>query len=156
MENASERKGFCKGIVIGISASCTTPFVLSSLQKCRQNQITIGCIVNNPTSPIAAQAEFPVETITGPEFISGSTRMKSATAQKIIFDIISNTTMIQLGRVLDNQMVHVKLINNKIINRSVRMLMNKSGLESYEGDRSILLDHGNVQNALDYLKNEQQ
>lgn len=151
-----EEKVSAKDIVIGISASGTTPFVLSSIQKCRQNQITTGCIVNNPASPIAALADFPVETITGPEFISGSTRMKSATAQKMTFDIISTTVMIQLGRVLDNQMVHVKLINKKIIDRSVRMIMNKAGLESYDRAKLILFTHGSVQTALEYLKQEQQ
>src|SRR6185312_13162095 len=94
-----EAKISSNDIVIGISASGTTPFVLESLKRCRENNISTGCIVSNPDSPIAAQADYPVEVITGPEFISGSTRMKCGTAQKMIFDMISTTTMIRLGRV---------------------------------------------------------
>jgi N-acetylmuramic acid 6-phosphate etherase len=104
-----------KDIVLGISASGSTPFVLSALTQCQKNNITTGCIVSNPDSTIAAKANYPVEVITGPEFICGSTRMKCATAQKMLFDMISTTTMIRLGRVEDNRMVNVKLINDKII-----------------------------------------
>lgn len=140
-------------IVIGISASGTTPYVLGALEKCRENKISTGCIVSNPDSPIARQADYPVEVITGPEFITGSTRMKCGTAQKIIFDMISTTTMIQLGRVKDNKMVHVKLINNKIIDRSVRILMELSGLDTYDDAKELLMRYGSVERALSYLKN---
>lgn len=138
-----------KDIVIGISASGTTPFVLSALKKCRKNRITTGCIVSNPNSPIAEQADIPVEVITGTEFITGSTRMKCGTAQKMIFDMISTTTMIKLGRVLDNQMVNVKLINDKITNRAVKMLMNNTGITDYNTAKELLLEHGSVKKALD-------
>lgn len=138
-----------KDIVVGISASGTTPFVLSALNECKNHQITTACIVSNPGSPIAELADIPVEVITGPEFITGSTRMKCGTAQKMIFDMISTTTMIKLGRVLDNQMVHVKLINDKIIDRAVKMLMKNTGLEDYSRAKALLLEHGSVQNALD-------
>ncbi|GEP96619.1 N-acetylmuramic acid 6-phosphate etherase [Chitinophaga cymbidii] len=138
-------------IVIGISASGTTPYVLSGLQECRQRGILTGCIVSNPGSPIAAQADFPVEVITGPEFISGSTRMKCGTAQKMIFDIISTTTMIQIGRVEDNRMVNVALINNKIIDRAVKMLMAKAAIQNYEEAKQLLMKHGSVKKALDHL-----
>jgi N-acetylmuramic acid 6-phosphate etherase len=141
-----------KDIVIGISASGTTPFVLGALQNCRQNGIATGCIVSNPGSPIAAGADFPVEVITGPEFITGSTRMKCGTAQKMLFDMISTTAMIQLGRVEDNQMVNVLLINDKITDRAVKMLMKNSGLSSYEEAKEILLQHGSVKHAMDHLK----
>lgn len=151
-----EKKISGKDIVIGISASGTTPFVLSSLKKCRENNITTGCIVSNPDSPIAAQADLPVEVITGSEFISGSTRMKCATAQKMIFDMISTTTMIRLGRVLDNGMVNAKLINDKIIDRSVKMLMEKAGLKDYDRAREILFEQGSVQNAMNHLGQEQE
>lgn len=137
-------------IVIGISASGTTPFVLAALKKCRENGIATGCVVSNPGSPIAAQADFPIEIITGPEFISGSTRMKCGTAQKMIFDMISTTVMIRLGRVEDNSMVHVKLINDKITDRAVKMLMEKAGLSDYAEAKTILLQHGSVKNALDH------
>jgi N-acetylmuramic acid 6-phosphate etherase len=138
-------------IVIGISASGTTPFVLTALQTCRQHAITTGCIVSNPDSPIAAAADFPVEVITGPEFITGSTRMKCGTAQKMLFDMISTTTMIQLGRVEDNQMVNVLLINDKITDRAVRMLMEKAGIADYDKARQLLLEQGSVRKALDHL-----
>ena len=137
-------------IVIGISASGTTPFVLAALKKCRENAIATGCLVSNPDSPIAAQADFPIEIITGPEFITGSTRMKCGTAQKMIFDMISTTVMIQLGRVEDNSMVNVKLINDKITDRAVKMLMEKAGLSDYAEAKTILLQHGSVKNALDH------
>lgn len=140
-----------KDIVLGISASGTTPFVLSALKECRKHNIATGCIVSNPNSPIAEQAVFPVEVITGPEFISGSTRMKCGTAQKMIFDMISTTTMIQLGRVEDNQMVNVKLINDKITNRAVKMLMTKAGISDYESAKALLFEQGSVKNALNYL-----
>jgi N-acetylmuramic acid 6-phosphate etherase len=139
-------------IVIGISASGTTPFVLGALEACRRNNIATGCIVSNPDSPIAAQADYPVEVITGPEFITGSTRMKCGTAQKMIFDMISTTTMIQLGRVEDNQMVHVKLINDKITDRAVKMLMGKADIASYEEARTLLFKHGSVKSAIDHIK----
>lgn len=140
-----------KDIVIGISASGTTPYVLAGLQECRQHGITTGCIVSNPGSPIAAQADFPVEVITGPEFVSGSTRMKCGTAQKMIFDMISTTTMIQLGRVEDNRMVNVALINDKIIDRAVKMLMAKAAIDDYEEAKKLLIAHGSVRKALDHL-----
>lgn len=140
-----------KDIVVGISASGTTPFVLAALKECRKNKITTGCIVNNPASPIAAQADYPVEVITGPEFITGSTRMKSGTSQKLIFDMISTTVMIQLGRVYDNKMVHVKLINQKITDRAVNILMELSGISDYEEAKALLLQQGSVDKAIKYL-----
>jgi N-acetylmuramic acid 6-phosphate etherase len=139
-------------IVIGISASGTTPFVLGALEQCRKLHISTGCIVSNPGSPIAGQADFPVEVITGPEFITGSTRMKCGTAQKMIFDMISTTTMIRLQRVEDNQMVNVQLINDKITDRAVKMLMEKSGIGDYEKAKSRLLKYGSVKKAMDQLK----
>ena len=141
-----------KDIVIGISASGTTPFVLGALEYCKKNNITTGCIVSNPDSPIAHQSDYPVEVITGPEFITGSTRMKCGTAQKMIFDMISTTVMIQLGRVEDNQMVNVMLINNKITDRAVKMLMGKAEIASYDDAKTLLLKHGSVKNAIDHLK----
>src|SRR5690606_9705238 len=121
-----------KDIVVGISASGTTPFVLGALRQCRENNITTGCIVSNEESPISGLADYPVEVITGPEFITGSTRMKSGSVQKMIFDMISTTVMVQLGRVKDNKMVHVKLINNKITDRAIKILMELGGMEDYQ------------------------
>jgi len=138
-------------VVVGISASGTTPFVLAALHRCQEHGIVTGCIVSNPDSPIAEASEFPVEVITGPEFITGSTRMKCGTAQKMIFDIISTTVMIQLGRVEDNSMVNVALINDKITDRAVRMLMEKTGIVDYDGAKLILLEHGSVKQALEHV-----
>jgi len=146
-QNVSE-----KDIVIGITASGTTPFVVGALTECRKRHIATGCIVSNPESPVAQQADYPVEVITGPEFITGSTRMKCGTAQKMIFDMISTTTMIQLGRVEDNKMVNVMLINDKITDRAVKILMEKSGIAGYDEAKTILLHHGSVRKALDHLQ----
>ena len=151
-ERLLEETVSAKDIVIGISASGTTPFVLGALKACQTNKITTGCIVSNPQSPIAQFADFPVEVVTGPEFITGSTRMKCGTAQKMLFDMISTTVMIQLGRVEDNQMVNVMLINNKITDRAVRMLMEKGSLSDYQEAKALLLKYGSVKNALDQLK----
>ena len=138
-------------IVIGISASGTTPFVLGALTECRRHRVPTGCIVSNPGSPIAAAADYPVEVITGPEFLTGSTRMKCGTAQKMLFDMISTTTMILLGRVLDNQMIDVLLINDKITDRAVHILMEKAGIADYAKARDTLLTHGSVRDALVHL-----
>ncbi|WP_270087432.1 N-acetylmuramic acid 6-phosphate etherase [Sphingobacterium sp. SYP-B4668] len=142
-------------IVVGVSASGTTPFVLEALRMCKAAKITTGCIVSNPESPIASQSDYAVEVFTGPEFITGSTRMKCGTAQKMLFDIISTTTMIRLGRVEDNNMVHVALINDKITDRAVRMLMKTSGIADYNHAKSLLLMHGSVKKAQDVLIKKQ-
>jgi N-acetylmuramic acid 6-phosphate etherase len=143
-------------IVVGVSASGTTPFVLGGLTRCREQGITTGCLVSNPGTPIAAQADYPVEVITGPEFITGSTRMKCGTMQKMVFDMISTTVMIQLGRVKDNRMVNVMLINEKITDRAVRMLMEFAGIDSYEEASRLLHEQGSVQKALDHLSSRSQ
>lgn len=140
-------------IVVGISASGTTPFVLSALTSCREAGITTGCIVSNPDAPIAKQSDYPVEVITGPELVTGSTRMKCGTAQKMIFDMISTTTMIRLGRVEDNSMIHVSLINDKIRDRAVRMLMQKTGISDYDNASSLLIKYGSVKAAKDAILN---
>ena len=140
-----------KDIVVGISASGTTPFVFGALTNCREHGITTGCIVSNPESPIASVATFPVEVITGPEFITGSTRMKCGSAQKMIFDMISTTVMIQLGRVKDNKMVNVLLINDKITDRAVKMLMELGNITEYAKAKELLHAQGSVQKAIDYI-----
>ena len=141
-----------KDIVVGISASGTTPFVLHGLKKCRENGIATCCIVNNPGTPIAEVSDYPVEVITGPEFVTGSTRMKAGASQKMLFDMISTTVMIQLGRVLDNRMINVQLINQKITDRAVRILIDKSDISDYEEARKLLFKHGSVAKALENLK----
>ncbi len=140
-----------KDIVVGISASGTTPYVLSGLKKCKEDGIPCGCIVSNLGSPIAALADYPVEVITGPEFVTGSTRMKCGTAQKMLFDMISTTVLIRLGKVEDNRMVNVRLINNKVVDRSVKMIMLLTGLKDYEQAKAILLQRGDVKKSVDYI-----
>lgn len=137
-----------KDIVIGISASGTTPFVLKGLKSCCENGIATGCIVSNAMSPISAYATYPVEVITGPEFITGSTRMKCGTAQKMILDMISTTTMVRLGRVKDNKMIHVALINNKITDRAVKILMEQGSIKDYDEAKTLLLANGSIHKAL--------
>lgn len=135
-------------IVVGISASGTTPFVLAALQHCRANGITTGCIVNNPNSPIASQADYKVEIITGPEFVSGSTRMKAGSSQKLIFDMISTTVQIRLGRVEGNKMVNAKLINAKLIDRAVRIFMERNPkYKDYDEVKKLILKAGSVKKA---------
>ena len=141
-----------KDFIIGISACGTTPFVLSGLKKCKENNIPCGCIVSNPGSPIAAIADYPIEVITGPEFVTGSTRMKCGTAQKMILDMISTTVLIRLERVEDNKMVNVRLINNKVVDRSIKMVMELSGMTNYEQAKEILMECGNVKKSVDYIQ----
>lgn len=140
-----------KDFVLGISASGTTPFVLAALQACQLKGITTGCLVSNPESPIAGAADFPLEIITGPEFVSGSTRMKCGTMQKMVFDMISTTCMVRLRRVEDNKMVNVQLINDKITDRAVKMLMERAGLTDYDKAKTLLLEKGSVKKALEAL-----
>lgn len=134
-------------VIIGISASGTTPFVLETLKKCKEEGIVTGCIVSNPDSAIASYSDYPIEVITGPEFVTGSTRMKCGTAQKMIFDMISTTAMIRLNRVQDTSMIHVALINDKITDRAVKILMKNTGIENYEDAKALLLKHGSVDKA---------
>lgn len=139
--------------VIGIAASGTTPYVTGALESCRKNGIATGCIVCNPGSPVAAHADYPVEVITGPEFVTGSTRMKAGTAQKMVLNMISTAAMIRMGRVKDNQMVHMQISNDKLTDRGTRMLMERAGLDNYEQAKELLLKYGSVQAAIDHLNN---
>lgn len=144
-----------KDFVFGISASGSTPYVLAGLKKCKELHIPCGCIVNNPDSPIAAVSDYPVEVITGPEFVSGSTRMKCGTVQKMLFDMISTTVFIRLGKVEDNRMVNVRLINNKALDRSVKMLQEKRGINDYEEAKKLVLNFGSVRKAMDFIDSQQ-
>ena len=140
--------------VIGISASGSTPFVLAGLKRCRELGVLCGCLVNNPGSPIAAACDYPIEIVMGPEFVTGSTRMKCGTAQKMVFDMISTTVLIRLGRVEGNKMVNVRLINNKVIDRSTRMLMELEGIEDYEYARGLIETHQSVKKAMNFLDSQ--
>ncbi|RFM28937.1 N-acetylmuramic acid 6-phosphate etherase [Deminuibacter soli] len=136
-------------VVIGIAASGTTPYVIGALEKSRANGIVTGCVVCNPGSPIAAVADFPVEVVVGPEFITGSTRMKSGTAQKLVLNMISTTVMIQLGRIEDNKMVNMQLSNEKLIERGVKMVQEQLPQLDYEKAKSLLLQYRSIKKAVD-------
>ena len=133
--------------VIGIAASGTTPYVIGALKTCRENNILTGCIVCNAGSPVAANADYAIEVVVGPEFVTGSTRMKSGTAQKLCLNMISTAVMIKLGRVEDNKMVNMQLSNYKLIDRGTNMIVDQTGL-SYDAAKTLLLKEGSVKKAL--------
>jgi len=135
--------------VVGIAASGTTPYVVRGLATCQQNGITTGCITCNPDSPMAVASDHPIEVIVGPEFVTGSTRMKSGTAQKLVLNMISTSVMIQLGRVQDNRMVDMQLSNNKLVDRGTKMVMNALENVDYETAKALLLEHGSVRKAVE-------
>jgi len=140
-----------KDVVIGIASSGTTPYVIGALKECKKAGIVTGCITCNPGSPLAKEVDYPIEVIVGPEFVTGSTRMKSGTAQKLVLNMISTAVMILIGRVDDNKMVNMQLTNNKLIDRGTRMVMERTGLSDYEDAKRLLLQHGSVKKAIDSL-----
>jgi len=133
--------------VLGIAASGTTPYVIGAVSEARKKGILTGCITSNPNSPLAAAAEHPIETIVGPEFVTGSSRMKSGTAQKMVLNMISTTLMIRMGRVKGNRMVKMQLTNAKLVDRGTRMIQESLGL-SYEEAQERLLEEGSVDKVL--------
>ena len=133
--------------LLGIAASGTTPYVIETIRQARLNGLLTGCITSNPDTPLAQEAEFPIETIVGPEFVTGSSRMKSGTAQKMVLNMISTTLMIRMGRVQGNRMVNMQLKNDKLVDRGTRMLQESLGL-SYEEARQRLLEAGSVSKCL--------
>ena len=138
--------------VIGIAASGTTPYVLGALRNARANGILTASISCNPNSPISHEVEHKIEVVVGPEFVTGSTRLKAGTAQKLVLNMITTTTMIKLGRVKGNKMVNMQLSNAKLIDRGARIIMEELGLD-YEHAKNALLLHGSVKKAIDaYLK----
>ncbi len=136
-----------KDVVVGIAASGTTPYVIGGLKAANQQGITTGCIVCNSGSPVAAVAQYPVEVVVGPEFVSGSTRMKSGTAQKLVLNMLTTAVMIQLGRVKGNKMVDMQLTNNKLYSRGVKIIMNETGASEEEAT-GLLEQYGNVRKAI--------
>ena len=142
-----------KDVVIGIAASGTTPYVISALEECKKRGIITGSITNNPGSPLALVADYPIEVAVGPEFVTGSTRMKSGTAQKLVLNMISTTVMIQLGRVEDNKMVNMQLTNEKLVDRGTKMIMDKLNLPDYNRAKELLLTHGSVKKAITAFSN---
>lgn len=139
--------------VIGIAASGTTPYVVGALRKARENGILTASIACNPDSPMAAEADIAIEPIVGPEFVTGSTRMKSGTAQKMVLNMITTSTMIQLGRVKGNRMVNMQLTNQKLVDRGTRMIMEELHL-AYEQAEHLLLLYGSVKKAVDSFRKE--
>ncbi len=139
--------------VVGIAASGSTPYVINGLSTCNKNNIETGCISCNMNSPLAAVAKYPVEVVVGPEYVTGSTRMKAGTAQKLTLNMLSTTVMIKLGRVKDNKMVDMQLSNNKLVDRGTRMIVNKIEIE-YDQAKKLLLRHGSVRAALDAYDDE--
>lgn len=138
--------------VIGIAASGSTPYVVGALRKARAEGLLTGCITCNPDSAVAAEAEIPMVAVVGPEFVTGSTRMKSGTAQKLILNMVSTAVMIRMGHVRGSRMVDMQLSNAKLVDRGTRMIMEESGLTDYDRARALLLEHGSVRKAVDSLK----
>lgn len=143
-----------RDFVIGLAASGTTPYVLGAIRHCRQAGIPTGSISCNPESPLSLEADFPVEAVTGPEFVTGSTRLKAGTAQKLILNMISTTLMIRLGRVEDNKMVHLQLTNEKLLERGEKMVMAGAGITDAGEARRLLALHGSVRNAIEAGKSQ--
>ncbi len=142
-----------KDVVLGISASGSTPYVLGGLKKCKAKGIATSCMVCNPNSSIAETSDFPIEVIVGPEFVTGSTRMKSGTATKLVLNMITTAVMIQLGRVEDNKMVNMQLSNHKLVERGVNMLVEKTNLP-YQEAKQLLLKEGSVKLATEVFLNK--
>lgn len=138
-----------KDVLVGIAASGTTPYVIGGLKAANENKIATGCVVCNSGSPVAAEANYPVEVVTGPEFLTGSTRMKAGTAQKQVLNMLTTTVMIQLGRVKGNKMVDMQLSNNKLVDRGTKMVMAEIGVDETTAAQ-LLKEQGSVRKAVDF------
>ena len=141
-----------KDTVIGIAASGRTPYVIGGVKTARENGVLTGCITCNPDSPLAWEVEHPIEPIVGPEFVTGSTRMKAGTAQKLVLNMISTAVMIQLGRVKGNRMVDMQLSNNKLVDRGTKMVMEMLQIDKDAAEK-LLREHGSVRKVIDFIKN---
>jgi len=135
--------------VVGIAASGTTPYVIGAVKGARERGLLTGCITCNEGSPVAEAAELPVVAVVGPEFVTGSTRMKAGTATKLILNMISTATMIRLGHVKGSKMVDMELTNNKLVDRGARMIMDATGISDYDQARELLLRYGHVREAVE-------
>ena len=140
-------------VVIGIAASGTTPYVIGGLQKCNENKILTGSISCNAESPLSKTANYPIDVIVGPEFVTGSSRMKAGTAQKLVLNMISTSTMIALGKVKGNKMVDMQLSNDKLIDRGIRMIMEEIPV-TYEVGAKLLEEYGSVRKAVDFFNSK--
>ncbi|QJD96287.1 N-acetylmuramic acid 6-phosphate etherase [Mucilaginibacter robiniae] len=137
-----------KDVLVGIAASGRTPYVIGGLKTAQQHGLVTGCIVCNAGSLVAAEAQYPVEVVTGPEFVTGSTRLKAGTAQKLVLNMLSTAVMIQLGRVKGNKMVDMQLTNHKLVDRGTRMIMQETGLNEQTA-ANLLQQHGSVRKAVE-------
>ena len=137
-----------KDVVVGIAASGTTPYVIGALEKCNEQNIVTGCITCNEKSPLALTAKYPVEVVVGPEFVTGSSRMKAGTAQKLVLNMLSTATMIQLGKVRGNKMVDMQLSNNKLVDRGEKMLVTALNIDK-EKASELLNTYGSVRAAIE-------
>jgi len=140
-----------KDVVVGIAASGTTPYVVGGVKKAKENGIITGCITCNRDTELAKSVTFPIEVIVGPEFVTGSTRMKAGTAQKLVLNMISTATMIRLGRVKGNKMVDMQIANNKLIDRGTRMLMEELSIGRYEAE-DLLKKYGSVRKVIQVIR----
>lgn len=140
-----------KDTVIGIAASGTTPYVIGGIQKARENGILTGCITCNPESRLVEVTEISVVVVVGPEFVTGSTRLKAGTAQKMVLNMITTTVMIKLGRVKGNKMVNMQLTNKKLVERGIRMIVEELNIQR-EAARILLMQHGSVKKALEFYR----
>ena len=141
-------------VVIGIAASGTTPYVIGAVEIAREKGMLTGCITCNEDSPLAAATEIPIVVVVGPEFVTGSTRMKAGTAQKLVLNMISTSVMIRLGHVRGSKMVDMQLTNHKLVDRGTRMIMEETGIEDYDYARKLLLEYGQVRAAVTAYQNE--
>ena len=139
--------------VIGIAASGMTPFVIGALRRSRERGVLTGCITSNPDSPITEVCEIPMVTLVGPEYVTGSSRMKSGTAQKMVLNMISTTLMIKMGRVKGNKMVNMQLTNKKLVDRGTRMVVEELGL-SYDMAKNLLLHYGSAKKAIEAYRKQ--
>ncbi|MCL1973380.1 MAG: N-acetylmuramic acid 6-phosphate etherase [Bacteroidetes bacterium] len=137
-------------VVVGIAASGSTPYVIGAVREAKKRGVLTACITCNPDSPLSREVDIPIEAIVGPEFVTGSTRMKSGTAQKLILNMISTSVMIRLGRVKGNKMIDMQLTNAKLVDRGARMIMEEAGIDEYEFAKRLLLLHGSVRKAVDH------
>jgi N-acetylmuramic acid 6-phosphate etherase len=137
--------------VLGIAASGTTPYVIGAVRDARLNGLFTVCITCNPNTELAASVDIPIEAIVGPEFVTGSTRMKAGTAQKLILNMLTTTTMIKLGRIKGNKMVDMQLTNKKLIDRGTKMIMEELGLD-YDESMRLLLLHGSVRSVINTIE----
>lgn len=139
-----------KDFVIGIAASGTTPYVLGGIKNCNENNIATGCITCNKNSPLSQIAKYPIEVVVGPEFVTGSSRMKAGTAQKLVLNMISTATMIQMGKVKGNKMVDMQLSNHKLIERGLKMIIQETNCDIAEA-KKMLEEFGNVRKAITFI-----